>query len=193
MKVFDRDGKVNFVDENNVILGYDMNQNCCEDADWFITPRDLRQGVSMPEETVEAKGLSFRERLLKAVGPLPTPTDTPKSRMALDMIRDAAAALSEVLSKGLRLHSSEVVGEGRTLYRLVISSPSVSYRMVTSSDRCAGLFEISPRGWPVRVMVNREWVSASSKAELEDVLVQWIGSRDLREYVYLIQGFADSV
>jgi hypothetical protein len=28
--------KVNFVDENNVFLGYDMEQTCCEDADWFI-------------------------------------------------------------------------------------------------------------------------------------------------------------
>jgi hypothetical protein len=28
--------KVNFVDENNVLLGYSMSQNCCEDADWFI-------------------------------------------------------------------------------------------------------------------------------------------------------------
>ena len=147
----------------------------------------------MPEETVEAEGLSFRERLLKAARPLPTPTDTPESRMALAMIRDAAAALSDVLSTGLRLHPSEMTEDGRILYSLVISSPSVSYRMAASSDRCAGLFEISHRVWPVRVMVNREWVSASSKAELEDVLVQWIGSRDLREYVYLIQGFADSV
>ena len=37
MKVFYRDGKVNFVDENNIVLGYDMNQICCEDADWFIS------------------------------------------------------------------------------------------------------------------------------------------------------------
>lgn len=36
--------KVNFVDQNNVFLGYDMNQSCCEHAGWFIsnTPIDLR-------------------------------------------------------------------------------------------------------------------------------------------------------
>ena len=28
--------KVNFVDENNVVLGYDMSQDCCERAGWFI-------------------------------------------------------------------------------------------------------------------------------------------------------------
>lgn len=28
--------KVNFVDENNVMLGYDLDQSCCECAGWFI-------------------------------------------------------------------------------------------------------------------------------------------------------------
>jgi hypothetical protein len=45
--------KVNFVDANNVILGYDLEQNCCEDADWFIadtiTPRIVER-ESTPEE-----------------------------------------------------------------------------------------------------------------------------------------------
>lgn len=40
MKVFDRiknfENKVNFVDENNVLLGYDLSQQCGEYADWFI-------------------------------------------------------------------------------------------------------------------------------------------------------------
>jgi len=29
--------KVNFIDSNNVILGYDLYQNCCEDAFWTIS------------------------------------------------------------------------------------------------------------------------------------------------------------
>ena len=40
MKIFNKvDGwetKVNFVDEYNVVLGYDLAQDCCEHADWFI-------------------------------------------------------------------------------------------------------------------------------------------------------------
>ena len=36
MKYFDRDGKHNFVDVNNVFVGYDSGQSCCEDADWVI-------------------------------------------------------------------------------------------------------------------------------------------------------------
>ena len=39
MKHYDKDGKINFVDENNVFLGYDMEQSCCEQADWFIADR----------------------------------------------------------------------------------------------------------------------------------------------------------
>ena len=36
MKIFKKDGKINFVDKNNVFLGYDMKEYCCENADWFI-------------------------------------------------------------------------------------------------------------------------------------------------------------
>ena len=40
MKIFDQkdpwDTKVNFVDENNVVLGYDMSSHCCENYGWFI-------------------------------------------------------------------------------------------------------------------------------------------------------------
>jgi hypothetical protein len=36
LKIFDRDGKTNFVDDQNVLVGYDNQQNCCEHADWFI-------------------------------------------------------------------------------------------------------------------------------------------------------------
>jgi hypothetical protein len=31
--------KVNFIDENNVVLGYDTHTSCCEDADWFISTK----------------------------------------------------------------------------------------------------------------------------------------------------------
>ena len=35
--------KVNFADKNNVCVGYDMGQDCCEYAGWFITEtKELR-------------------------------------------------------------------------------------------------------------------------------------------------------
>lgn len=41
MKIFDQvepwPSKVNFIDENNVVLGYDMEGQCCESFGWFIT------------------------------------------------------------------------------------------------------------------------------------------------------------
>ena len=42
MKIFESnkntewEDKVNFVDENNVFVGYDLGQDCCENANWFI-------------------------------------------------------------------------------------------------------------------------------------------------------------
>jgi hypothetical protein len=60
MKIFNQnetwEEKVNFVDENNVYLGYDLSQCCCENADWFIADepctksqdRDSDQEMDMP-------------------------------------------------------------------------------------------------------------------------------------------------
>ena len=31
--------KVNFVDKNDVFVGYDMGQSCCEHADWFVSEK----------------------------------------------------------------------------------------------------------------------------------------------------------
>jgi hypothetical protein len=39
MKMFVWETKVNFVDENNVFLGYSLEQDCCEYADWFISDK----------------------------------------------------------------------------------------------------------------------------------------------------------
>jgi len=37
MKILEKPNKhVNFVDENNTFVGYDLEQDCCEDAGWFI-------------------------------------------------------------------------------------------------------------------------------------------------------------
>lgn len=54
MKIFNKcresgwGNKVNFVDNNNVVLGYDMDQCCCEHADWFLS-RKVETG-SLPDE-----------------------------------------------------------------------------------------------------------------------------------------------
>ena len=48
MKIFHGDkwdGKVNFVDDNNVLVGYDDGQDCCEHADWFFA-REVTQALS---------------------------------------------------------------------------------------------------------------------------------------------------
>lgn len=37
MKIFNKNEKVNFVDEKNVFVGYDLAQDCCEYACWTIT------------------------------------------------------------------------------------------------------------------------------------------------------------
>lgn len=37
MKVIESENSVNFVDQNNVFVGYELGSFCCEWADWFIS------------------------------------------------------------------------------------------------------------------------------------------------------------
>jgi hypothetical protein len=48
MKIFNKNNedynwetKVNFVDGNNVLIGYDTMQCCCEHADWFFSKKKI--------------------------------------------------------------------------------------------------------------------------------------------------------
>jgi hypothetical protein len=38
--------KRNFVDDNNVFVGYDLRQSCCENADWFIADEVIKDKIS---------------------------------------------------------------------------------------------------------------------------------------------------
>jgi hypothetical protein len=53
MKIFNKtegwSTKVNFVDKNNVLVGFDMEESCCEQASWCIMrkmPEDLNEGLT---------------------------------------------------------------------------------------------------------------------------------------------------
>ncbi len=56
MKIFNKSDwgeKVNFVDSNNVLLGYDLSQSCCENAGWFISDKieeDIQEEQSLKDE-----------------------------------------------------------------------------------------------------------------------------------------------
>lgn len=56
MKIFDKNNKVNFVDKNNVFVGYDMGQSCCEDANWFINTKKSKYLYDFRAEEKDEKG-----------------------------------------------------------------------------------------------------------------------------------------
>lgn len=41
--------KVNFVDSNNVLVGYDMYQQCCEHAEWYIAETVNGAAIETPD------------------------------------------------------------------------------------------------------------------------------------------------
>lgn len=55
MKIFEKeDVRVNFVDENNVFVGYNLMQDCCECADWFISNK-------IENEILDTKDLKIKD------------------------------------------------------------------------------------------------------------------------------------
>jgi hypothetical protein len=62
MKVFNKrepfENKVNFVDEHNVCVGYDLTQDCCEDSGWFIADKISCEIQDTPAQ-VELEAWSF--------------------------------------------------------------------------------------------------------------------------------------
>lgn len=56
--------KTNFIDRNNVVLGFDLLENCCEDFGWFIidTPcknKDTFIAVKDQEKSIRYLGYCF--------------------------------------------------------------------------------------------------------------------------------------
>ena len=58
MKIFKdkATGKVNFVDENNVFVGYDMKHQCCEEYGWFLSD-EIREEIPKKEFLEDEKGI----------------------------------------------------------------------------------------------------------------------------------------
>jgi len=80
MKIFERWDKVNFVDENNVFLGYDLAQSCCEHAGWFIAdePTNIivereedKPSKKNPEIITELNGWVFDKEYFKQINKIP--------------------------------------------------------------------------------------------------------------------------
>lgn len=69
MRVFEKDGKVNFVDDNNVFVGYDARQHCCEDAGYVITEHEVLTGIQSISgiEDKDFPGYNFDTTYIKDV------------------------------------------------------------------------------------------------------------------------------
>jgi len=67
MKIFTHkeiswDGKINFVDRNNVVVGLDAHQSCCESFGWILTiglPKPLEIGYKDPKALEDLDAFVF--------------------------------------------------------------------------------------------------------------------------------------
>jgi hypothetical protein len=56
MKMFDKKGKMNFVDNNNCFVGFDYQSSCCEDFGYFFTLTEdgpVGEEGSVPESAID--------------------------------------------------------------------------------------------------------------------------------------------
>jgi hypothetical protein len=71
MKIFNKgsgwESKVNFVDDNNVCLGYDTNRFCCEHADWFIADQPMEHIIEEDGTPDDLAGWNFDTAYFKEV------------------------------------------------------------------------------------------------------------------------------
>lgn len=72
MKIFESnlgkwDNKVNFVDDNNVFVGFDMDQSCCETADWFIADTQIVEAHEGKHEIPDLTGWNFDPKFFKRI------------------------------------------------------------------------------------------------------------------------------
>lgn len=78
MRIFNIKGKTNFVDDNNVFVGYDMEENCCEYFGYVLTmsiPNDVDALYSdIKEEILE--GYNFDKKFIKNILTIPGRYDT---------------------------------------------------------------------------------------------------------------------
>ncbi|MFZ9300928.1 MAG: DUF7448 domain-containing protein [Chitinophagaceae bacterium] len=78
MKIFKKDGKTNFVDDNNVFVGYDTEGYCCEYFGYVLTmfiPNDVDELYSdIKEEILE--GYNFDKKFIKNILTIPGLYDT---------------------------------------------------------------------------------------------------------------------
>lgn len=59
MKVFERGGKINFVDDNNVFVGFDYGADCCEQFGWFLSENLPTQIEDENGSEIDPTGFQF--------------------------------------------------------------------------------------------------------------------------------------
>lgn len=59
MKIFEKDSKINFVDDNNVLVGFDYHQSCCENFGWMVTQAKPKQDDQEHEKNEGSDGFNF--------------------------------------------------------------------------------------------------------------------------------------
>lgn len=70
IKIFEKDGKINFVDELNTLVGFDYQQSCCENFGWYLLksePKSLQidESEKIDHEKIDLSNYLFDKGYFK--------------------------------------------------------------------------------------------------------------------------------
>lgn len=68
MKIFNRDRKINFVDDANVLVGFDYESCCCENFGYFLS-RKIPTKIEEGAENIDTEGFNFDVKFFEEVTP----------------------------------------------------------------------------------------------------------------------------
>ena len=66
MKIFEKDGKINFVDDQNTLVGFDYGQSCCENFGWMITQAKPKEEDQEHQKNEGADGFNFDTKFMES-------------------------------------------------------------------------------------------------------------------------------
>jgi hypothetical protein len=70
--VFEDGDKINFIDVNNVLVGYDLSCSCCENANWFISDKVIEKWPEKEEQDKNLDGFLFDKEFFMEISSIPS-------------------------------------------------------------------------------------------------------------------------
>jgi len=117
--VFEDGDKINFIDVNNVLVGYDLSCSCCENANWFISDKVIEKWPEKEEQDKNLDGFLFDKEFFMEISSIP-------SEDGYDHLGDGGMVVFKLINTGVGITPSITTGITSIPLNGTISTPNVT-------------------------------------------------------------------